>query len=525
MVFKHCSCSKEDGRLRLCVDYRAVNARTCYDSYPLPNIEATLDALSGSSWFCTLDLRSGYHNVVIAEEDRNKTQFITRRGTFRWKRMPFGLSTAPGTFQRLMDLVMCGLSYESVLIYLDDLIIMASTFEQLVERFTDVLKRLRAANLKLNCKKCNLFQRKVSFLGHVVSAARVEVQPEKTKAVNNWPVPTNLSELRSFLGLAAYYRRFICGYSIIAAPLYLLMRKGQRFHWTNDQQHAFVELKKRLTSAPVLASPRTTGTYYLDTDASDYGLGIVLSQEQEGQERVLSYASRSLNQAEKNYSITRKELLAVVFGLKKFRPYLISRKFVVRTDHSALQWLRRTPEPIAQTGRWLAIMEEFNFEVQHRAGSRHQNADALSRCPTHLLCEESVQSESSDPNVGAATRAVRRGVEHDPDYRTTTRTSTQQPTTEKESCERPTWHVYSPVELAEMQNNDPDIGRIVKLRLQSDDRPSLEMIRDQGSNTKLYWSHWPRLVVREGVVYRVTFDRSVSLTACSYLFHRVYVPS
>jgi len=182
-----------------------------------------------------------------------------------------------------MDLVMCGLSHESVLIYLDDLIIMDSTFEQLVERFTEVLKRLRAANLKLTCKKCNLFQRKVSFLGHIVSATGVEVQPEKTEAVSNWPVPTNLSELRSFLGLASYYRRFICGFSIIAAPLYLLIRKGQRFHWTDDQQQAFVELKKRLTSAPVLASPRTIGTYYLDTDACEYGLGIVLSQEQEGQ--------------------------------------------------------------------------------------------------------------------------------------------------------------------------------------------------------------------------------------------------
>ena len=321
-------------------------------------------------------------------------------------------------------------------------------------------------------------------------------------------MPTNLNKLRSFLGLASYYRRFICGFIIIAAPLYLLMRKGQRFHWTDDQQQAFVELKKRLTSAPVLASPRTTGTYYLDTDASEYGLGIVLSQEQEGQERVLSFASRSLNQAEKNYSITRKELLAVVFGLKKYRPYLIGRKFVVRTDHSALQWLRRMPEPIAQTGRWLAIMEEFNFEVIHRAGSRHQNADALSRCPTHLQREESSQSESSDLDVGAATRAVRRRVEHDPDYRTTVGSSTRQPTTDKESCERSIWHVYSPAELAEMQYNDPDIGPIVQLRLQSDDRPSTEMIRDQSSNTKVYWSHLPRLVVREGVVYRVNFDRS-----------------
>jgi len=493
---------RKDGRLRLCVDYRGLNARTYYDSYPLPNIEATLDALGGSSWFCTLDLRSGYHNVVIAEEDRDKTQFITRRGTFRWKRMPFGLSTAPGTFQRLMDLVMCGLSYESALVYLDDLIIMASSFEQLVERFATVLDRLRVANLKLNCRKCNLFQRKVSFLGHIVSEAGIEVQPEKTDVVRNWPVPKNLTELRSFLGLASYYRRFLNGFSIIAAPLYSLMRKGQHFRWDDEQQHAFDELKNRLTTAPVLASPRSSGKMYLDTDASEFGLGIVLSQEQEGLERVLAYASRSLNPAERNYSITRKELLAVIFGLKRFRQYLIGKEFVIRTDHSALQWLRRTPEPIAQAGRWLAIMEEFNFVVQHRSGAKHQNADALSRYPVHSKEDEITIEDVVDD---AATRAVRRGADDDPDFRVRSKPSIRPPTTANVSQEF--WHVYAPAELAGMQFNDPDIGPIVRLRLQYDEQPPFDLVRDQSTNTKTYWSQWPRLTVREGVVYRVSFDR------------------
>ena len=290
---------KKDGRLRLCVDYRALNTRTYYHSYPLPNIDATLDALTGSSSYCTLDLRSGYHTVVIAEEDRDKTQFITRRGTFRYKRMPFGLSTAPGTFQRLMDLVMCGLSYESVLINLDDLIITGCSFKQLVERFVTVLYRLCAANLKLNCRKCSLFRRKISFLRHIISAAGIKVQPEKTEIVSNWPVPTSLTVLRSFLGLASYYRRFICGF-IVAAPLYLLMRKGQRFHRDTEQQQAFDEPKIRLTTAPVLASPSSTLTYYLDTDASEFGLGVVLSQEQDGDEHVISYSSRSLKTAERS---------------------------------------------------------------------------------------------------------------------------------------------------------------------------------------------------------------------------------
>ena len=501
---------KKDGRLRLCVDYRAVNAHTYQDSYPLPNIEATLDALSGSSYFCTLDLRSGYHNVTIAEEDRDKTQFITRRGTFRWKRMPFGLTSAPGTFQRLMDLVMCGLSYESVLVYLDDLIIMATSFEQLLERFEEVLRRLRAAKLKLNHRKCSLFQRKVSFLGHVISASGVEVQPEKTEVVRNWAVPRNLSELRSFLGLASYYRRFIEGFSVVAAPLYQLLRKGVQFHWNEQQQIAFDELKLRLSSSPVLASPRSEGTYILDSDASDYGLGVVLSQMQDGVERVLAFASRSLSSPERNYSITRKELLAVIFGLKRFRQYLIGRKFIVRTDHSALQWLRRTPEPIAQAGRWLAIMEEFDFSVQHRAGNKHLNADALSRRPSSPCgeAEDTVGNAAVNSAEQAAVRAARRGSDNDPDYRPYTVAVEPPETGDDCPTGRRVWHVHAPAELADLQQNDSDIGPFVKLRLEYNEQPPFDVIRDQSPNTKILWAQWPRLVVREGVVYRVVFDRS-----------------
>ena len=222
---------RKDGRLRLCVDYRNLNVCTYYDGYPLPNVEATMGALGGSSWHCTLDLRSGYHNAMIAAEDRHKTQFVTIRGTFRWKRMPFGSSTTPGSFQRLMDVVMCGLSYESVLVYLDDLIVMAVSFEQLVERFAAVLERLRAANLKINSRKCRLLQRKVSFLGHVILGVGAEVQPEKSEVVRNWPAPSNVTELRSSLGPASYYRRFIRNFSVIAAPLNSLLRKGCAFVW------------------------------------------------------------------------------------------------------------------------------------------------------------------------------------------------------------------------------------------------------------------------------------------------------
>ena len=474
---------RKDGRLRLCVDYRAVNSRTYHDSYPLPNVEATFDALSGASWFCTLDLRAGYHNIPVAEEDCDKTQFITRRGTWRWRLMPFGLSTAPGTFQRLMDLVMSGLTYESVLVYLDDLIIIGSSFEQLAERLEVVLARLRAANLKLNYKKCELFKRKVYFLGHVVSGAGIEVQPEKVEAVSNWPTPTNVPELRSFLGLASYYRRFIDSFSVIAAPLYQLLRKNSRFTWFDEQQVAFEQLKVALTTAPVLGSPRSEGTFFMDTDASERGLGVVLSQEQDGNERVLAYASRTLSAAEKNYSITRKELLAVIFGLKKFRPYLIGRRFVIRSDHAALQWLRQTPEPMAQAGRWLAVMEEFDFDVQHRAGSRHLNADALSRRPPEANenCSQTVIS-------GAEIRAARRmSSSADPDYNA--RPSTSSTVSETNDVrETKVWIVRPHKEIAELQRNDIDVGPIVRMRLQSDEQPTFDAVRSESRNTKIYWA-------------------------------------
>jgi len=195
----------KNGKIRCCCDYRSINACTYNDSYPLPNIEATIDALSGVAWFCTIDLHAGYHKIPVAEEDRDKTAIITRRGLFRYRKMLFGLSSAPGTLQHLMDLFFSGLNYYSLLVYFDDVAVFAPTVETLIERLEEVLHRLRDANLKINTRKYHMFQRRISFLGHVISEVGVEVQPEKTAAVEEWPVPRTLRELRSFLGLASYY--------------------------------------------------------------------------------------------------------------------------------------------------------------------------------------------------------------------------------------------------------------------------------------------------------------------------------
>lgn len=291
-------------------------------------------------------------------------------------------------------------------------------------------------------------------------------------AVRDWPTPCSLSELRSFLGLCSYYRRFIPGFADVAAPLHALQRKHVVFRWTSEQEDAFNQLKERLVSAPVLGMPNNTGTFYLDTDASDVGVGAVLSQDQGGSEVVIAYASRALSKAERNYDVTRRELLAVVSGLKTYKQYLLGRHFVLRTDHAALQWLRRTPEPMAQMARWLVYIEQFNFEVLHRAGSRHGNADGFSRRPPvdddDFMVRRGFGSSVSD-EAGVAS-------EHVP--------------------------ISAGEHLADLQQHDPEIGPIVRLRLQQTEKPDIEALLPEAEASKMLHAQWELLVVSDGVVYR-----------------------
>jgi len=245
-----------------------------------------------------------------------------------------------------------------------------------------VLDRLDKHTSKLKPTKCHLFQRKVSFLGHVVSARGIECDPSKTVAISAWPRPTSVSEVRTFCGLASYYRTFVPHFAHVAKPLHDLTKKNVTFVWTKDCETSFLELQKRLTSLPILAAPRDEDEYVLDTDASDCALGAVLHQKQDEHLRVIGYVSRSLTMPERRYCITRRELLGVVSGLRKFRQHLLGRRVVVHTDHAALTHLMRTPEPIGQQGRWLDFLAEFDLEIVHRAGKNHSNSDALSRRPS-----------------------------------------------------------------------------------------------------------------------------------------------
>ncbi|CAI5640726.1 unnamed protein product [Oreochromis niloticus] len=277
---------KKTGGWRPCVDYRRLNAVTRKDSYPLPRIDDALDYIAGSSWFSSLDLRSGYWQVELAAEARPKTAFTIGQGLWQFRVMPFGLCNAPATFERLMERVLKDIPRARCVVYLDDLLTHAKDFEQAVANLREVLTAIRGAGLKLNPAKCNLLARQVKFLGHVVSEKGVATDPEKVVAVGDWPPPSNVAELRSFLGLASYYRRFVKDFATVASPLHQLTNKGQRFGWTEDCAAAFEQLKTALVSAPVLAYPDPSQPFLLDTDASNVGVGAVLSQRGEAEERV-----------------------------------------------------------------------------------------------------------------------------------------------------------------------------------------------------------------------------------------------
>lgn len=375
---------KKDKSIRFTVDYRKVNEATEADSYPLPRIDDCLEALGGAKYFSTCDLAQGFHQVVIDSESRDKTCFVTRKGSFVMTRMPMGLKNSSSSFMRLMNIVMQGLDFNICLCFIDDVIIYSETIPEHLERLEMVFERLQEANLKLKVSKCHLLQHKVQFLGYIVSEEGIGADPEKTAAVERWPTPTTVKQVRQFVGLIGYYRKTIPEFAKLAKPLHTLTEKGRRFQWTEECDAAFTALKRALVTSPVLALPNDVDMYVLDVDACDVSIGGVLSQMQQGEEKVIAYASRLLSGSEKNYCVTRKELLAFVFFIKKFKHYLLGRKFIVRTDHAALQWLRKTPEPIGQQARYLEILEAFDFTVTHRSGKQHTNADALSRIP----CEE-----------------------------------------------------------------------------------------------------------------------------------------
>ena len=373
---------KKDGSLRFCVNFRQLNASTTKDAHPIPRIDDLLDALHGARWFSTLDLKSGYWQVPIQEQDKEKTAFRTSSGQlFEFNQVPFGLCNAPATFSRLMDRVLAGLHWETCLFYLDDIIVFSKTWEEHVARLRQVFDRLRQAKLKLGAEKCTFAAAEVSYLGHRVTVDGLLPDPDLLKAIRDIEAPKSATEVRSFLGLAGYYRRYVNNFAAIAGPLHALTRKDTVFHWTPECQQAFDTLKLHLTTSPITAFPDFSLPFRLYTDASTAGLGAILAQVRDGKERIICCASRSLNQAEKAYPATKLECLAIVWAVAKFRPYLMALSFEVYTDHYALQWLKTMRTGSALLHRWSAALEEYDYVVKHRPGKIQTHVDGLSRLP------------------------------------------------------------------------------------------------------------------------------------------------
>lgn len=379
---------------RMCIDYTAVNKKTIKDPFPLPRVDTIIDSLANNEITSTLDAKSGYNQIEVEEKSKPPTAFRTRKGTWEWNRMPFGGKGGPATFHRVMSYIFNGLTF--IFIFFDDIIIKSRNIKEHFEHLEEVFKRLKQANLKLNPKKCKFFRKELNILGFTISKNTVKMDKDKIEVIKNWPIPKTIKPVHSFLGLAGFYRRFIKNFSIIAAPLYKLLQKNVKFNWTPTCQTAFDQLKKCLTSYPILRIPDFSKTFYLYTDASGTGIGGILCQRDENDtEFVIQYGSRLLRGAEINYAITELELLAVVYFCKTWKYYLLNQKFYIITDHSALLWLFNLKDKTGRLMRWYIFMTQFNYEIKYKPGKIHRNVDALSRIQTEekiLMIEESETS-------------------------------------------------------------------------------------------------------------------------------------
>ena len=390
---------KKDGRLRLCVDYRRLNSQSKLDSYNILSIDEILDTLGGNRWFSSLDLCSGYHQVEIEEEHKERTAFQAGPlGFYEYNRMPFGLTNSPATFQRLMDRVLGDLYNRGCISFLDDCLAYSIQWQTHLSILEECMTRLQKANLKLRGKKCELFRNQLLYLGHRLSEEGIQVDDAKLEPVKSWPTPSNVKQLQQFLGFVGFYRKFIQDFAKIAQPLFHLLggrpskankakpsKPTPEWDWGATQNAAFHKLKQALLTPPILAYPDFKKPFLLRTDASKQGLGAVLYQEQDGKDRVISYASRSLKPAELNYSGHKLEFTALRWAITvKFKSYLYGHHFTVTTDNNPLTYVLSTAKLDATGHRWLTELQDFHFDIKYKPGRSNQDADILSRIEHHI---------------------------------------------------------------------------------------------------------------------------------------------
>lgn len=396
----------QEKQWRLVVDYRKLNDCIVDDKFPLPNIIDILDSLSGSLYFSHLDLNQGYYQLLLNEESRKYTAFTTSTGQYHMKRLAMGLKISPSSFSRAMSVAMSGLAFEKCFIYLDDLIVFGRNMNSHNKNLIEVLERLRKVNLKLNPNKCCFLKKELLYLGHVVSANGVLPDPAKIEVLKNYPVPTNTDEVKRFVAFCNYYRRFIKDFANITNCLNKLTRKNIPFIWTDECKESFEKLKNALTTPPVLQFPdfSENNEFIIQTDASGTAIGSVLCNKDM---RPVAYASRPLNKAERNYPTIQKELVAIVWSIKYFRPYIYGRTFTIMTDHKPLIYLFSLKDPSSRLLKFRLALEEYNFKILYVPGKNNSVADALSRI---CITSDSLREMNHDI-ITVMTRGQRKRLE------------------------------------------------------------------------------------------------------------------
>ena len=370
---------KPDGTLRFCIDYRRLNAQTVFDVEPQPIPEDLFAKLHHGKYFSKLDMAKGYWQIPLDENACEKSAFVTTDGHYEFKVMPFGMVNAAATFTRVMRKLLAGI--DDLVNLIDDILIYTETWEKHLEVLREVLTRIRKANMTIRPTKCHLGLEEIEFLGHVVGKCSIKPVPEKTRKILEATEPVTKKELRSFLGLAGYYRQFIPDFAAVAVPLTDLTRKGSpnRLPWRQIHQIAFNTLKRKLSSDPILKLPDFSRTFHLRTDASDVGIGAVLLQEYDGEFFPIEYASRKLLPRERNYAVIERECLAVVWAVKKFASYLHGQPFVIETDHEPLAYISKVKLQNPRVMRWALSLQPYRFTVKCIKGSDNLGADYLSR--------------------------------------------------------------------------------------------------------------------------------------------------
>lgn len=381
---------------RLVVDFRKLNEKTYDDKYPIPNINDVLDKLGNCQYFTTLDLASGFYQVEMDPADIPKTAFNVENGHYEFLRMPMGLKNSPSTFQRVMDNVLKDLQNTICLVYLDDIIVFSTSLQEHMTNLEKVFQKLRDSNFKIQLDKSEFLKLETSYLGHVITKDGIKPNPDKIIAIQNYPIPTTPKEIKQFLGLVGYYRKFIPDFARITKPLTQCLKKGRKVVINSDYTESFEKCKSLITNDPILQYPDFSKDFILTTDASNFALGAILSQGPIGADKPVCYASRTLNESEINYSTIEKELLAIVWATKYFRPYLFGRKFKIITDHKPLQWVMSLKEPNSRLTRWKLKLSEYDFTVIYRKGSSNTNADALSRIQINNEETSSMVANASD---------------------------------------------------------------------------------------------------------------------------------